>query len=186
MYEVDQEANPGFNIRPPVTVEIVDEDDNLLPAGTVGIVRYKRPDMATSYFKNPAATAEFFKHGFFYPGDMGFLDNSGRLVLEGRSNEVINLGGAKLNPEMIDKIALAQLGVIDCATFAIPGPAGVEQLAIALVTDSDFIPEHFEKVMAKKSPYPIAAAIQMPAIARNENGKVLRTLLSQQYLSNKA
>jgi acyl-CoA synthetase (AMP-forming)/AMP-acid ligase II len=138
--------------------------------------------MATSYYNNPSATAEFFKDGFFYPGDMGYLDSQGRLVLEGRSNEVINLGGVKLNPEIIDTIALSQLGVIDCATFPIPGPKGVEQLAIALVTDSDFDHEHFEKAMAKKSPFPIAAAVQMKAIARNENGKIMRTLLSQQYL----
>ena len=184
IYEVHDEDSQGFSVRPPVVLQIVDENDQVLPAGEVGIVRYRRPDMATFYYNNPAATAEFFKDGFFYPGDMGLLDDSGRLVLEGRSNEVINLGGAKLNPEMIDKIALAQLGVIDCATFAIPGPAGVDQLAIALVTDGDFNPELFEKAMAKKSPYSIAAAIQMPSIARNENGKIMRTLLTQQYLSN--
>ena len=166
-----------------VTLQIVDDNDQPLPSGQAGIVRYTRPGMATSYYNNPAATAEFFKDGFFYPGDMGYLDSEGRLVLEGRSNEVINLGGVKLNPEIIDTIALAQLGVIDCATFPIPGPKGVEQLAIALVTDSDFDQEHFEKAMAKKSPFPIAAAIQMAKIVRNENGKIMRSLLSEQYLS---
>jgi len=183
IYEVHDAESQAFSVRPPVTLEIVDENDVLVADGEVGIVRYRRPDMATSYYNNPAATAEFFKNGFFYPGDMGYLDSSGRLILEGRSNEVINLGGAKLNPEIIDKIALAQLGVVDCAAFSIPGPAGVEQLAIALVTDNDFNPEHFEKAMAKKAPFPIAAAVQMPGIPRNENGKILRSILSEQYLT---
>jgi acyl-CoA synthetase (AMP-forming)/AMP-acid ligase II len=170
-------------VRPPVVLQIVDDNDAPLPNGEVGTVRYKRPDMATSYYKNPAATAEFFKDGFFYPGDRGYLDTEGRLVLEGRTNEVINLGGVKLNPEAVDKIALAQLGVLDCAAFPIPGAGGVEQLAIALVTDEDFDPESFEKTMAKKSPFPIAAAIQLPKIPRNENGKIMRKALSEQYLS---
>jgi acyl-coenzyme A synthetase/AMP-(fatty) acid ligase len=183
IYRVHDESSESFSIRPPVVLQIVDENDAPLPNGEVGTVRYKRPDMATSYYKNPAATAEFFKDGFFYPGDRGYLDSQGRLVLEGRTNEVINLGGVKLNPEAVDKIALAQLGVLDCAAFAIPGAAGVEQLAIALVTDSDFDQALFEKAMAKKSPFPIAAAIQLPRIPRNENGKILRRALSEQYLS---
>ena len=173
----------GTIMHSDVTLQIVDENDAPVPAGEVGIVRYRRPEMATSYYKNPAAATEFFKDGFFYPGDLGYLDSEGRLVLQGRINEVINLGGVKMNPEVIDKLALAQLGVVDCATFVIPGPTGVEQLALALVTDSDFIPEHFEKAMAKKSPFPIAAVLTMSSIARNENGKIMRTVLTQQYLS---
>jgi len=173
----------GTIVHSDVTIEIVDDNDLPLANGEVGIIRYRRSGMASGYYKNPAATTEFFKDGFFYPGDLGYLDSSGRLVLEGRSNEVINLGGVKMNPEVIDAIAMAQLGVIDCATFSIPGPAGVEQLAIALVTDSDFNPENFEKAMAKKSKFPIAAAFLVSAIARNENGKILRSQLSEQYLN---
>jgi acyl-CoA synthetase (AMP-forming)/AMP-acid ligase II len=86
-----------------------------------------------------------------------------------------------MNPEVIDSIAMAQLGVVDCAAFSIPGPTGIEQLAIALVTDGDFDPENFEKAMAKKSKFPIAAAFLVPAISRNENGKILRSQLSEQY-----
>jgi len=173
----------GTIVHSDVTIEIVDDKNLPVASGEVGIIRYRRSGMASGYYNNPAATTEFFKDGFFYPGDMGYLDSSGRLVLEGRSNEVINLGGVKMNPEVIDAIAMAQLGVIDCAAFSIPGPAGVEQLAIALVTDSDFSPENFEKAMAKKSKYPLAAAFLVSAIARNENGKILRSQLSEQYLN---
>ena len=95
---------------------------------------------------------------------------------------MINLGGVKLNPEAVDSVALAQLGVLDCATFAIPGAAGVEQLAIALVTNADFDAVLFEKAMAAKSPHPISIAIQVPGIPRNDNGKILRSTLSQDYL----
>lgn len=172
----------GTMLHSDVIMQIVDEDNNLLPQGEVGIIRYQRPGMSTSYFKNPGATAEYFRDGFFYPGDIGSLDDVGRLVLEGRSNEVINLGGVKMNPEVVDKIALAQLGVLDCATFSIPSIGGVEQLALAIVTDQDFSPELFEKVLVKKSPYRVAFVLQTTKIPRNENGKILRSVLSQQYL----
>jgi acyl-coenzyme A synthetase/AMP-(fatty) acid ligase len=172
----------GTIMHEDVTMQIVDENDLPLPKGQIGIIRYKRPFMATSYYKNPVATAEFFKDGFFYPGDKGYLDESGRLVLEGRINEVINLGGVKLNPEVVDDLAMAQLGVVDCAAFSIPGPAGIDQLALALVTDEDFSPEFFEKAMAKKSPYKIATFILTEKIARNENGKILRAALTERFI----
>ena len=137
--------------------------------------------MATSYYKNPAATAEFFKDGYFYPGDLAFINDAGLLVLGGRSSEVINLGGVKVNPQKVDEIAMAQLGVIDCAAFAVSGQSGVEELAIALVVDSDFNQEFFDKAMAQKSPYPPAISIPMAKIPRNDNGKVSRQLLRTEY-----
>jgi acyl-coenzyme A synthetase/AMP-(fatty) acid ligase len=172
----------GTIMHDDVTIEIVDENDQPLPQGAIGVIRYTRPFMSKSYYKNPVATAQFFKDGYFYPGDKGYLDPAGKLVLEGRINEVINLGGVKLNPEIIDEIALAQLGVIDCATFAVPGPTGIDQLAMALVTDGDFTPELFEKAMAKKSPYAISKMILTDKIARNENGKILRSALTQRFI----
>jgi long-chain acyl-CoA synthetase len=174
-----------FSIRPPVLLQIVDESDQVVPEGTIGIVRYQRPDMASSYYKNPEISAQFFKDGFFYPGDRGYLDPQGRLVLEGRTNEIINIGGAKLNPEAIDRIALAQPGVIDCAAFSIAGPLGVDQLAIALVTEGNFDPDIFTTAMATLAPYRIASIFPVASIDRNENGKILRSALSQQYLEQK-
>jgi acyl-coenzyme A synthetase/AMP-(fatty) acid ligase len=184
IYEIGTAEQPAFSIRPPVTLEIVDENDIALPKGEVGIVRYKRPDMSHSYYKNPSATAKFFRDGYFYPGDSGYLDTNGHLVLDGRVNEVINLGGAKLNPEIIDRIAISQLGVVDCAAFAVHGLADIDQLGLALVVDGDFSAEIFENTMTKKSPFPIVAVVVTDKIARNENGKVLRSILTQQYLDS--
>ena len=181
IFEMKDDNSREFSIRPPVRMEIVDENDAPLRQGELGIVRYHRPDMATSYFKNPIASADFFKNGYFYPGDLGYFDPSGRLILAGRINEVINLGGAKLNPEEIDKIGLAQPGVIDCATIAIPGPSGVEQLAIAVVANSGFDLEAFKESMASNSPFTISAVFLVGKVARNDNGKIMRSILSQQY-----
>ena len=167
----------GSWIRPPVELQIVDDNDNQLPAMSVGHIRYRRKEMATSYYKNPQATAQFFKDGYFYPGDLGFIDLTGRLMLQGRSSEVINLGGVKVNPERIDSIALAQLGVRDCATFARMNDSGVEELGIALVVDVDFDKENFEKAMASKSPVQIRQASIVQVIPRNEMGKIQRDLL---------
>lgn len=163
-----------------INLEIIDDEGNPLPANSIGHIRYQRSDMAMAYYKNPIATSEFFKNNFFYPGDLGFKDNQGRLHLEGRSTDVINLGGVKVNPERIEKIALAQLGVIDCAVYSQPVQSGIEELCLALVTDDDFEEEFFAKALASKISHPIRHIRSISAIPRNENGKIQRNLLREE------
>lgn len=176
---ITQESSIPGVINPAVTLQIVDEANQILPAGAIGSIRYSREGMALSYYNNPEASAEYFREGFFYPGDLGFIDTQGRLVLAGRSNEVINLGGVKVNPENVDEIAMAQLGVLDCAAFAIMSQSGVDQLALALVTDKDFDLALFKKTMENKSIYPPTLYFPTKSIPRNENGKILREELRE-------
>ena len=168
---------PGAWINPSLEVEIVDDNDQPLSAMSVGHIRYRRDGMETTYYKNPEATAQFFKDGYFYPGDLGFIDEAGRLILEGRITDVINLGGVKVNSEHIESIALAQLGVRDCAAFAHINSSGIEELCIALVVDSDFDKGSFEKAMAAESPHRICEFLIVPSVPRTETGKIQRHLL---------
>jgi acyl-coenzyme A synthetase/AMP-(fatty) acid ligase len=171
----------GFDlIHDDVNLEIVDENDYPLPAMSVGRIRYRKSNTAISYYNNPVATAHFFKDGYFYPGDLGFIDHSDRLVLEGRSSDVINLGGVKISPERIESIALAQSGVRDCAAFARISDSGIEVLAISLVVEADFSRDNFETSMAAKSACPIGWVQIVAAIPRNEAGKIQRNLLAKQ------
>lgn len=181
MKEITSAEPTGSAINPLVELEIVDDNDKVLAPEQTGRIRYRRPGMSTSYYKNPEATAEFFKDGFFYPGDLGFIDSAGHLVLAGRSSEVINLGGVKINPEKIDEIAMAQLGIIDCAAFAVMADSGIEQLAIAVMTDSDFDLEYFSKVMSKKSPWMPKFIVPTTRIPRSETGKILRHELQAEF-----
>lgn len=180
------DSTDGALVNPVVDLQIVDENDRQLPPNTLGRIRYMRPGMVQSYYKNPEASAEFFKYGFFYPGDMGLLDEEGRLLLEGRTNAMINLGGFKLNPDRVDEVAIAQLGVVDCAAFSLISDSGIDQLAIALVTDEDFDLEIFKKAMSKKSPSAPQHYFQRHSIPRNENGKILRRELTQEYEKGQA
>lgn len=173
------ERYAGNLIHEDVVLQVVDEADQQVSGSATGIIRYKRSGMIDSYFGNELASKANFRDGFFYPGDLGHLDSEGRLVLDGRLQEVINLGGVKLNPETIDAIVRAQLGVVDCAAFAQMSPTGVEQLALALVVDGDFSKELFERTMEKKSPHPISSVVLVEKIERNPNGKVMRSHLSQ-------
>ena len=172
--EISDGSNHGFNINPEVTLEIVGDDNQILSAGDIGKVRYQRSGMATHYYKNESATLEMFRDGFFYPGDSGFINESGELLLSGRTNHIINLGGRKINPETVESIANSQLGVLDSAVFSYSGTSGIDQLAIALVTNEDFDADRFNKVMSIKSPVAPAMIGLVSSIPRNANGKIDR------------
>ena len=172
--EITDGSLQGFNINPEVTLEIVGDDNLSQPAGSIGNIRYKRSGMATHYFKNERATSAMFRDGYFYPGDSGFINENGELLLSGRTNHIINLGGRKINPEAVESIANSQLGVLDSAVFPYSGTSGIDQLAIALVTNEDFDADRFNKVMAIKSPVAPSMIGLVGSIPRNSNGKIDR------------
>ena len=181
MREVSGGSGEGLLLNPDINLQIVDELDRPLPHGSTGRIRYTRPGIANSYVANPEATKETFKDGFFYPGDLGCINGNGELLLKGRSSDVINIGGVKFNPESIEKIAINQLGVLDCATFPLTSALGADELAILLVVNEDFDEETFSKVMGQKSPMAPKIVFQAASIPRNENGKILRGDLSRSY-----
>ena len=180
--DVTTEDSPGLLIYPNSIVEVLDEGGRLIEAGEVGVLRYKVDYAANSYFNNPQATEEYFKDGYFYSGDMGYKTKDGRLFITGRSNEVINLGGVKINPEQVDEIAVLQVGVLDVAAFAIEDESGIPKLAIAVVIDTEFNEEKFKENMKFKfQSARVEKIFKVESIPRNPNGKILRRELNQRF-----
>jgi acyl-CoA synthetase (AMP-forming)/AMP-acid ligase II len=73
------------------------------------------------------------RDGWFYTGDRGRLTKEGLLILEGRTSEVINSGGVKRAPELIEEIALRHPDVAEAAAFGALGPDGIEEVNLAIV-----------------------------------------------------
>lgn len=70
----------------------------------VGEVLIKGPNVMQGYFKQPELTSEVIKEGWFYSGDLGYLDREGYLYLVGREKEIIVLGSGKnIYPEELEE-----------------------------------------------------------------------------------
>ena len=94
----------GFPMRH-VTVEIVNKDKD-----GIGEVRVKGPNIMMGYYENEEATNNVLKDGWFYTGDLGYIDNDGFLFLTGREKDVIVMkNGKKVFPEeleiLVDKLS---------------------------------------------------------------------------------
>jgi acyl-coenzyme A synthetase/AMP-(fatty) acid ligase len=179
---VTEDTPPGFAglVIKKAKVAILDESFNELPPGSIGRVAVKNPVMVHEYLDNPAATGEFFVNGWFLPGDLGRLDDEGMLWLEGRSSEVINSGGKKINPDVVDEYLKSQTGVVDAATFGFQDRDGLTWSVAAVVGNAALsMKELSGKMRRELSKSGAKILIPTKVIPRNENGKVLRSKLAE-------
>ena len=105
---------PGCRLR------VDDDDGTKLPAGEVGHVKVSAPFASLGYWNDPEATRAVWSDGWYTTGDMGVLDDSGRLTLLGRSNEVINRSGHKILPVEVEQEIAKHPDVFQCAVVAAP------------------------------------------------------------------
>ncbi|MEO8486090.1 MAG: class I adenylate-forming enzyme family protein [Betaproteobacteria bacterium] len=165
------------HVVPGVEVEAVDAAGMPVARGTDGILRFRGETVATEY-ADGSGHAKAFRGGWFYSGDMGRIDADGVLVIAGRTDERINIGGEKLAPEVIEQFAVSLPGIVDAAAFAFPSSLGIDRVGIAIVAGPGFEFEPFkERCNAELGIFSPAIVLNMAAIPRNENGKVPRHAL---------
>jgi acyl-CoA synthetase (AMP-forming)/AMP-acid ligase II len=116
-----------------VEIAILGEHGALLPAGAVGEVAVRGPNVMEGYEANPAATEAAFSGNWFRTGDQGTLDQDGYLTLQGRIKELINRGGEKIAPREIDEILQRHPAVAEAVTFGLPHKTWGEEVAAAVV-----------------------------------------------------
>ncbi len=182
---IDQvETNPNMigSVLPFVTLEIVDENNNLMDIGEKGIVRIAS-ELAVSKYETDedGDQGAVFHDGFVYPGDLGSLDDKGRLRILGRVDEMINLRGIKLAPEDLERPIAGLQGVREASVFQADLGQGLTVCA-AVVLDGDQagddVMERIRKSLGKRAPQHIKTVSELP---RNAMGKVMRRELASQF-----
>ncbi|MBL8770670.1 MAG: long-chain fatty acid--CoA ligase [Phenylobacterium sp.] len=181
-HAADLPAHPGLVgfIPPGTRVRLVGDDGADARAGAV-MVSGER--VADGYVDDPAATAERFQDGWFDTGDLGRFTDDGRLILEGRADERLNLGGRKFMPAVLENAALACEGVLDAACFAVPDARGLDQAWLAVVAAPGFDRERLAPHLAAYPDMPPPRFAWIDEIPRNDMGKTDRTRLREAVLS---
>ena len=116
------DADVGVGLpRGPIVVSIHDGDDRVLPPGEVGEVCVRSPTAMSGYWRNPEATAAAFTaDGSVRTGDLGWVDDGGRLHLAGRSKEMYIRGGYNVYPAEVEAVLARHPAVADVAVVPRP------------------------------------------------------------------
>jgi len=169
-------------VLPFTTVEIVDDDDNVLPVGSSGNVRITNDLTLSSYANNDVDNDKYFRDGFFYTGDLGRLDNQGYLRIMGRIDDVINIRGGKKPPEAIERPITGLPGVQDVAVIQADFGQGIIVCAAVVLADGHSIKDVSQQInenMGANAPQQLRA---VKAIPRNNMGKIMRNEIKQQLV----
>ena len=163
-----------------IELDIVDENGVSLPRGESGDVRYRGPGLASGYSADD--TERSFRGGWFYPGDRGRLTEQGTLVIEGRTAEIVNVGGVKVDPATVDAAVEGFPGVVDAGTFIIEQVPGVPELGLAVVADASCDLRALDQLLRQRLPgkHPTVFG-QVSVIPRNRMGKVERARLTAEF-----
>ncbi len=119
--------------HPAVELALLDEDDTPVPTGEVGRVCLRSPATMTEYWRDPAATtAAFTADRFVRTGDLGWVDDAGRLHLVGRSKEMYVRGGYNVYPVEVEGVLSTHPDV--AAVAVLPRPDAVMgEIGVAVV-----------------------------------------------------
>jgi acyl-coenzyme A synthetase/AMP-(fatty) acid ligase len=167
-------------LRPWVEMEAVDEEGRTLAPGQPGIIREKSPLLTSGYVGDPEGTAQAFRDGWFYPGDTGHVDPAGYLTLTGRVDELLNVGGNKIDPCRIEATLDAQPGVEESAVVAVHAKDGRSALVAVIVAAGSVDEEALKNACAERLGRHCAPAriVRAQSIPRNAGGKIMRKELA--------
>ena len=101
-------------------LQIWDEDNKPVPAGTPGEIVAKTDGQMTGFWNDPKATAERMVDGWVKTGDVGYVDANGYLYMIDRVGDMIVSGGFNIYPAELENALSDHPDVIEVAVFGIP------------------------------------------------------------------
>ena len=138
------------------------------------------------YYRNPEATAEAFRHGWFHSGDAGHFDVDGILWFEDRFKDVIKTGGENVSSIEVElAIRAAHPDVLEVAAIGLPHQHWGEAITAVIVTqnggsiDANML---LSTVRERLSPFKCPkAVIHVSELPKTATGKIEKAKLRRTF-----
>ncbi len=170
---------------PNTDLKIVDLETGTqeLEQGKEGEICIKGPQIMKGYYKKPEETAATIRDGWFYIGDIGFLDEDGYLTISDRKKDLIVASGFNIYPIEIDDILFSHPKILEACVIGIPDEYRGETVKAYIVvkpgetlTEEEVIQYLKDKLAAYKVPKVIEFIDELP---KSAIGKILRRELRE-------
>jgi acyl-CoA synthetase (AMP-forming)/AMP-acid ligase II len=168
--------------RPTYEVRIVDQEGHDLPAGEAGEVLLRGGSVMASYLDDPAATAKTLSaDGWLSTGDLGVVDEAGRLRIVGRIKDMLIVGGFNVYPAEVENILLQHPDIRQAAVIGVPdqrlGEVGMAFLVVASGASISG-PEVVEWCRTHMANYKVPRLVEIiDELPLNAGGKVMKDVL---------
>jgi long-chain acyl-CoA synthetase len=137
-----EKRKPGSVGRPLPSAEIkITDPGSRKEMGMMqeGEIVIRGPMVMKGYYKNPAATSQVLKEGWFRSGDLGYLDHDGYLFITGRIKEVIVLSSGKnIYPDEVEKQYLKIPLVKEICVLGVEEHGMIESIQAIIVPDTEY------------------------------------------------
>lgn len=170
-------GRPVFGVQ----LEIVSDTHKPLSTGQVGRIRYRGPTVANGFFNDPEAESDAFHEGWYYPGDLGMLDDEGYLFLRGRSRDVIIRGGVNIYPLEIESVLLNHPAIAEVAVIGVPSTDFGEEVGAFIRLHAPLTTEEVKAWCRREmTPYKVPSHVHfIDEFPYNSSGKILKSELAK-------
>jgi crotonobetaine/carnitine-CoA ligase len=127
-------------VRRDLEVMIADDRDRALPSGTVGeiLVRGKEPGaLFQGYVDMPEETVKACRNLWFHTGDLGRLDERGRLFFMERKRDRIRVGGNNVSSWEVESVVDRHDKVVESVIIGVKNPLGEDDIALFVLKNAD-------------------------------------------------
>jgi len=170
---------------PGVTLRIVDQDDQPLLPGQVGMIQVKGSGLFSGYWRMPEKTGEDFTvDGFFRTGDLGTQSEDRYVTITGRAKDLIISGGYNVYPAEVENVLSEHPAVDEAAVFGVPHPDFGEAVAAVVIlrasgtAPTELIAWSKSRIANYKVPKHVVIVDKFP---RNAMGKVQKNVLRETF-----
>ncbi len=164
---------------PVCDMKVVAPDGSTLPAGEVGELWVRGPNVVRGYWNKPEATAATFVDGWLRTGDLARLDDEGFVFIVDRMKDMIIRGGENIYCIEVEDALYRHPAVMDAALIGLPHhslgeePAAVVALKPGAQATEAELRAHVAGLLAAFK-VPVRIVFQPGTLPRNANGKIMK------------
>ncbi len=167
-----------------VDVEVVAPDGTAAPAGVVGELVIRGPNVMAGYWNKPSETAAALADAWYRSGDLGYQDERGFIFLVDRARDMIVTGGENVYSTEVEDVLYRHPAVLEAAVFGIPDQRWGEAVHAVVVARSDVSGDdllaHCRTVIAAYK-VPKSIEFRIEPLPKSGAGKVLKRELREPY-----
>src|SRR5690349_2428822 len=180
------QAMTGYAI-PGVELRVVDANDQDVPRDgkSMGEIVTRTDGVLEGYWKQPEATAEALRGGWFHTGDMATWNEDGYFLIVDRKKDIIVSGGENISSLEVEKTLLSHPAVLEVAIIPVPDPVWGEVPKALVVLKPNIQAgemELIEHCRSRLAHYKCPRSVEyLESLPRTGTGKVLKRDLRKKY-----